>query len=149
VRRALPAGLAAAIRICASACSGTPPPAAERAPRAAGALALRAVPGCTTSVARAPQLSTVRTGRTQAHGEVAPFAVAVTPDSHDDFVSTAGAVLVFRNGASRLVPVGRVPLPDQSVGLGETITRDGQFLLVANARGGAAVLSTRIARTAR
>jgi DNA-binding beta-propeller fold protein YncE len=152
VRRALAAGLAAAICVCATGCSGTAahsgtPAHSGPPPRAVGEPALQAVPSCTTSTAHAPQLSSAGIGMTQAHAEVAPFGVTVTPDSHYVFVSTGAGVLVYRNGTSRLAPAGRVPLPPPSLALGETITRDGRYVLVANSLGGATVLNTQVAES--
>ncbi len=153
MRRALAAVLTAAICVCATGCSGTPEHSgtvAHSGPpplRAVGEPALQAVPSCTTSTARAPQLSSAGIGMTQAHAEVAPFGVTVTPDSQYVFVSTGAGVLVYRNGTSGLAPAGRVPLAQDSIALGETITPDGRYLLVANSLGGAAVLNTQVAES--
>jgi DNA-binding beta-propeller fold protein YncE len=59
-----------------------------------------------------------------------PFGVAVTPDGRYSFVSLTGSVAVLRNGPGgpSLVRTIAVPQPEA---LGDTLTQDGRYLLVA------------------
>jgi len=72
-----------------------------------------------------------------------PFGVAVTPDGRWAFVaqSSTGTIKVLRVG-SALSPaaVRSIALPDGSLALGETLTRDGRYLLAAS-DDGAVVIS--------
>jgi DNA-binding beta-propeller fold protein YncE len=103
--------------------------------------AVRSSPGCGTSRAAAPALDQVRTAMTRVTGN--PFGVAVTPDGRWAFVaqSSGDTIEVLRLG-SALSPtaVRSVTLPDGASPVGETLTRDGRYLLTA-AGGGAVVIS--------
>ena len=106
-------------------------------------------PACSTATAASPPLSGVRTAMVSVPGS--PFGVAVTPDGRWAFVALIGGVGVLRLG-SALAPVmvrtiGLPPGPvSGQVGppvveaAGETLTRDGRYLLAA-ADNGAVVIS--------
>jgi DNA-binding beta-propeller fold protein YncE len=114
----------------------TPPRPAPATPVAATAR----VPGCSTATASAPALRTV--SAPMAPVPSTPFGVAVTADGRWSFVALtgSGSVGVFRiqgpgvPSLARQVHTGGQPL-------GEALTRDGRYLLVADGTGGAAVIS--------
>jgi DNA-binding beta-propeller fold protein YncE len=148
----LAAGLAMAAGLAVSACStaSTPArpahPASPSAPghraRATAAAGLAAqpaatqapahLPGCTTSVASAPQL---QVARALLRVGAEPFGVAVTPDGRYVFVSRAtSGVQVYRAGRGlALTWVRSVSVPGTL--LGEALTSGGRYLLVASDRG--------------
>ncbi len=149
------AAAAAAAVIAVAACSaGTHPTAGRSAPPAAASggsglprsvpaiqvIATARVPGCSTATAPAPALSTVTTP--MAPVPSTPFGVTVTADGRWSFVALtgSGSVGVFRvqgpgvPALARQVSTGGQPL-------GEALTRDGRYLLVADGAGGAAVIS--------
>jgi DNA-binding beta-propeller fold protein YncE len=107
---------------------------------AAPAVAAAGSPGCRTAAAAARNLAGVRTA-TVPVGR-APFGVVAAPGGRWSFValSSAGAVGVFRSdGTGAPAPVRRVAVaPGQP--LGETLTRDGRYLLVADGAAGATVI---------
>lgn len=73
-----------------------------------------------------------------------PFGVVAASDRHWIFVALGSSVGVVRNVGGLPGPLaGQVRLPRGQVALGETLTRDGRYLLVANSLGGADVLSVR------
>jgi len=105
-------------------------------------------PGCSTATAKSPLLTGVAAAMVSVSGN--PFGVAVTPDGRWAFVSDGGSIDVLRTGSS-LTPVKVATIPVQvttapaatlGVGslLGETLTRDGRYLLAATG-GGAVVVS--------
>src|SRR5208282_1520728 len=97
-------------------------------------------PGCSTATAPAPALSTVPTA--MAPVPSTPFGVAATAGGRWSFVALtgSGSVGVFRvqgpgvPSLARQVRTGGQPL-------GEALTHDGRYLLVADGSGGAAVIS--------
>jgi DNA-binding beta-propeller fold protein YncE len=100
------------------------------------------VPGCSTAVASAPSLASVKTALTSVSG--APFGVAATPNGLYDFVTTGSVVSVRMNtGSAEPAQVGQVRLPGP--GIGESMTRDGRYLLVADGGNGAYVVNVRAA----
>jgi DNA-binding beta-propeller fold protein YncE len=96
-------------------------------------------PGCSTATAKSPLLRSVATAMVPVPG--GPFGVAVTPDGRWAFVADGPSIDVLRTGPS-LAPVkaATIPLPAQSgpaaAGVvGETLTRDGRYLLAASGSG--------------
>jgi DNA-binding beta-propeller fold protein YncE len=155
VKSAVAAVAAAAAVIAVAACSAgshpaagrsTPPAAASggagpprSAPAAPVAVPAR-VPGCSTATAAGPALRTVSTPMEPVPGT--PFGVAVTADGRWAFVSLpgSGTVGAYRVGGSALPsPVRQVNTGQQP--LGETLTRDGRYLLAADDADGAVVIS--------
>ena len=144
VRRALAApAVSAAIALLAS-CSTAPPPAplpplgppalapASGAPfpSAVPATSLK-VPGCSVAVAPARTLAGVRPVMTVV--PQAPFGVITSTDGRWVFVSDSRGVTVLRAAPAGGSPsvVRSVPLPGGQQGLGEALTPDGRYLLVA------------------
>jgi DNA-binding beta-propeller fold protein YncE len=130
---------AVAVIIGCPGCSG----AAGSSPASPGPVTLPASalssPGCSTATAASPLLSTVQTAMVQILGP--PFGVAVTPDGRWAFVAVISGIEVLRIGPSLAPAVVRtllVPAPDTVAG--ETLTRDGRYLLAATG-GGAVVVS--------
>lgn len=113
-------GAAAAL----AACSSPPSPAATASPSAGAS-----TPPCSTAVASARTLN-VHPAMTTTLPE--PFGVIVSPDGRWVFLTDANGLAVLRAG-----PDGRPPSFDQTVpipggaGLGEALTPDGRYLLVA------------------
>ncbi len=134
----------------AAACGGQAGPAHpgttphERpAPGTAGpVVAARGVPNCSARAGTAPMLPPGRVSLVSLGGT--PFGVAAAAGGWA-FVSAAGpGIGVFRTGGTRaLTPVGRVSVPGGTL-LGETLTRDGRYLLAAT-DSGAAVIGVRAA----
>jgi len=62
-----------------------------------------------------------------------PFGVITSPDGRWVFVSDSRGITVLRTGAAAASPtvVRSVPLPRGQSGLGEALTPDGRYLLVA------------------
>jgi DNA-binding beta-propeller fold protein YncE len=116
------AALGAAIALAA--CSSPPSPAATASPSAGAS-----TPPCSTAVASARTLN-VHPAMTTTLPE--PFGVIVSPDGRWVFLTDANGLAVLRAG-----PDGRPPSFDQTVpipggaGLGEALTPDGRYLLVA------------------
>jgi DNA-binding beta-propeller fold protein YncE len=107
---------------------------------AAPVTATARAPGCTTAAASGPALRAVPTP--MARVPAPPFGVVVTADGQWSFValSASGSLGAFR------VRGPGVPVLDRQVrtggaALGEALTRDGRYLLVADDGGGAAVIS--------
>jgi serine/threonine protein kinase/DNA-binding beta-propeller fold protein YncE len=99
-------------------------------------------PGCSTSVARAPALTTVESSRVTVGGR--PFAMQETPDGSFTFVTVGNGIAVLRNGAGpapTLLHTIHVPAADN----GLAITPDGRYLLAAGGDG-AVVISVAGAR---
>ena len=160
--RAAAACAAAGVIIgCASCTSGSAHPQADQnraSVRTPAALAptptppggARPSPGCSTATAKSPLLSNVSTAMVGVPGS--PFGVAVTPDGRWAFVAVGGAVEVLRTGAP-LAPVKVAPInvplgpSARSLGpsplLGETLTRDGRYLLVASGSGAVVISAAR------
>jgi DNA-binding beta-propeller fold protein YncE len=102
-------------------------------------------PVCSTAAVTGPLLSRVRTAMVKVPGN--PFGVVVTPDRRWAFVALDESVEVLRLSGS-LAPVKvrdiAVNAPDGT--LGETLTRNGRYLLVAT---GAGALVISVARAER
>jgi DNA-binding beta-propeller fold protein YncE len=88
---------------------------------------------CATAVASAPALGQVRAALVQTPSS--PFGVVVTASGDRAFVSLRRSIAVV--STSSFVPslVGSVLVPASAVALGETLTPDGQYLLVASGSG--------------
>ncbi len=150
------AGLALA-GLLAAACGGQPAPghpatastSAPQPPQAAAVLSGRPVPvpGCSTLAGSAPGLPARLVSLINVGGT--PFGVTGAAGGHWAFVSTAGpGIQVLRSGGQpALVRVGTVTIGGAAL-LGETVTRDGRYLLSATVRG-AAVISVRAAEQRR
>ncbi|MGO8959694.1 MAG: hypothetical protein ACLQFR_20350 [Streptosporangiaceae bacterium] len=82
-----------------------------------------------------------------------PFGVAAAPAGRWAFVGLGGQVGVVRTGGQRIPALVRhvtIQPTSQAVAmLGDTTTPDGRYLLAADARSGAVVLSTRAAEDGR
>lgn len=98
------------------------------------------VPGCSTAVAAGSALRTVSTPMEPVPG--LPFGVTVTADGRWAFVSLPGngTVGAYRIGGSALPSLARQVYTGQQP-LGETLTRDGRYVLAADNASGAAVIS--------
>jgi serine/threonine-protein kinase len=95
-----------------------------------------AIPGCTTAIAKATSLRTVRSASVQLTGN--PFAVKVSRDGRYSFVTLGNSVAVLSNAgglAPKLVRTVGVPGAKK----GEAITKNGYLLVAVGS--GAAVLS--------
>ena len=136
---ALSLGLAA----CASG-SSSPPARPKVLPPTGGPSA------CSTRVASAPRLGQVPTALVAVAG--APFGVVTAARGHWAFVSApggpAGAVAVYQTGSAVPRLVRAIPLPAAAQPLGEALTPDGRYLLVAS-QSGAVVISVARAETGR
>jgi len=103
--------------------------------------------GCTTAVATAPTLTHVRTDMTPVQG--LPFGVVTTADGAWSFVSssntiasTSGSITIASTSGSITVLDNKVfpPTIDRQVALvgtplGETLSHDGKYLLIADDTG--------------
>jgi|GEM_PF-1954680 len=146
-RRALAVTAAAGALALLASCSAAPAPANPPSPpsplsattapfpSSVPARSLTA-PGCSVAVAPVRTLAGVRPVMTQV--PAAPFGVITSPDGRWIFVSDSRGVTVLRAGAASPAVVRSVPLPGGQ-GLGEALTPDGRYLLVA-APSGTAVL---------
>jgi len=140
VRRALAAPAASAAIALLASCTTAPaqaplPPLGPPAPvspfpTAVPAASLK-VPGCSVAVAPARTLAGVRPMMTPV--PQAPFGVITSTDGRWVFVSDGRGVTVLRAGQAGGPPavVRSVPLPGGQQGLGEALTPDGRYLLVA------------------
>jgi DNA-binding beta-propeller fold protein YncE len=76
-----------------------------------------------------------------------PFGVVVTPDRQWAFVALVNSIEVLRIGAALSpVKVASIPVPAHGGVLGETLTRDGRYLLAASGSGAAVVSVARAER---
>jgi len=137
---ALSLGLAA----CASV-SSSPPARPKVLPPTGGPSA------CSTRVASAPRLGQVPTALVTVAGE--PFGVVTAARGHWAFVSapggpSGGSVAVYQTGSAVPRLVRAIPLPAATLPLGEALTPDGRYLLVAS-QSGAVVISVARAETGR
>lgn len=115
----------------AAAAGQTSSPAAIRVTRA------HAVPGCATATAHARSLGTAGTSLESVPGN--PFGVVVTSDGRWSFVSLVNSIAVLRSGGQAAPSLIRtISLPGQGA-LGEALTRDGRYLLVADGSGAAVI----------
>jgi DNA-binding beta-propeller fold protein YncE len=96
------------------------------------------VPGCSVAVAPARTFTGVRPVTTSVPS--APFGVITSPDGRWVFVSDSNGVTVLRAAGASPAVVESVSLPGGQQGLGEALTPDGRYLLVA-ANSETAVLS--------
>jgi DNA-binding beta-propeller fold protein YncE len=90
------------------------------------------VPGCSVAVAPARTFTGVRPVTTSVPS--APFGVITSPDGRWVFVSDSNGVTVLRGGAASPGVVESVSLPGGQQGLGEALSPDGRYLLVAATR---------------
>jgi DNA-binding beta-propeller fold protein YncE len=132
-------GVVALLASCAPALHPAKPPSPPPAPSAAAspfpstvpARSLK-VPSCSAAVAPARTLTGVRPVMTPV--PPAPFGVITSPDGRSVFVSDSNGVTVLRAGAASPAVAESVSLPGGQQGLGETLTPDGRYLLVAATR---------------
>jgi DNA-binding beta-propeller fold protein YncE len=98
------------------------------------------VPGCSARPRPAPRLPAAGTSFVLVGG--VPFGVLVSPDGRRAFVSSTGQQLQVMDAGSRpvLSPAGTLLAPGAHLA-GETLTRDGRYLLAAS-DSGAVVFST-------
>jgi DNA-binding beta-propeller fold protein YncE len=90
------------------------------------------VPGCSTATVPARALGAAGTSLEHVPGN--PFAVVVTSDGRWSFVSLVNSIAVLRSGGQSAPSLIRtIPVPGNA--LGEALTRDGRYLLVADASG--------------
>jgi DNA-binding beta-propeller fold protein YncE len=134
-RLGVAAGLCLALVVIAAGCSsGSPRPARPGlGALRAGAPRLR---GCSAATSVGSRLDGVRTSMVALTGS--PFGVVTTADGRWSFVSSADKVAVMSDQGFAPRLVRSVSLP--GFGLGEVLTHDGQYLLVAEGSG-AVVLS--------
>jgi DNA-binding beta-propeller fold protein YncE len=144
--KALTVALSATAIVLAAGCSAGPAqqvaPGSHRpsSPATIRATRAHAVPGCTTTTAHARSLGKAGTSLESVPGN--PFGVVVTPDGRWSFVSLVTSVAVLRSGGKatpsliRATPslIRTIPLPGRD-GLGEALTGDGRYLLVADDSG--------------
>jgi DNA-binding beta-propeller fold protein YncE len=137
--RALGAGLAATALLTAflpaGAASSSPIPGSGPVPG-------EVLPGstglCTTKVASAPRLSGVRTALVAAHGY--PFGLATASRGNRAFVTvfaSSGAATIGIYRTRSFVPwlIRSLRLPDADAAVGDTLTRNGKYLLGATNNG--------------
>jgi DNA-binding beta-propeller fold protein YncE len=105
---------------------------------------------CSTRVASAPRLGQVSTALVAVAG--APFGVVTAARGHWAFVSApggpAGSVAVYQTESAAPRLVRAIPLPSSAQPLGEALTPDGRYLLVAS-QAGAVVISAARAESGR
>jgi DNA-binding beta-propeller fold protein YncE len=89
-------------------------------------------PRCSAVVAAAGKPRSAGVVLQHTHGN--PFGVAVTPDGHWTFLSVTSSIEVLRNGPGGPALVRQIAVP-QPAALGDTLTRDGRYLLVALQQG--------------
>jgi hypothetical protein len=124
-----------------TATSPAPRPAASAGrPAGAGSTRPAGVPGCSAPAASGPRLPAAGTSFVLVGG--VPFGVLVSPDGRRAFVSSTGQQLQVMDAGSRpvLSPAGTLLAPGVHLA-GETLTRDGRYLLAAS-DSGAVVFST-------
>ena len=96
------------------------------------------MPGCSTATAHAHAPGAAGTSLEHVPGN--PFAVVVTSDGRFSFVSLVNSIAVLRSGGQPAPPLIRtIPVPGRGAALGEALTRDGRYLLVADASGAAVI----------
>jgi len=114
--------------------SSPPAPGVTSSPAAIGVTRADGVPGCTTATAHARSLGKAGTSLESVPGN--PFGVVVTSDGRWSFVSLVNSVAVLRSGGQAVPSLIRtIRLPGHGPALGETLTRDGRYLLVADGSG--------------
>jgi len=125
-----------------SGCSPTYKPSASSLPsirQSSGAGTSANDVGCSTAGASGPSLTHVRTAMTAVPGS--PFGVVTTANGRWSFVSTSssgvtsstGLIVVLANRASSSIIDFQVPITGMP--LGEALTNDGRYLLVADDTG--------------
>jgi DNA-binding beta-propeller fold protein YncE len=136
----------AAVAAVAACSAGTHPaaghsPATSAHPAPGRAIAPAGVPGCSTATAPSRELTGVPTALETV--PPAPFGVVTSADGRWSFVALSGEgqLGVFQSGRSVLPRlVHQIDLSGQPIG--ETLTRDGRYLLAADDTDGAMVIST-------
>jgi DNA-binding beta-propeller fold protein YncE len=134
---AVAAVIGAALGLCAGCTTGSSGTRSSTAGTAAAPVAVRPAgslpsPGCTTATAASAALGTVQSAMVGVQGA---FGVAVTPDGRWVFVAGGGSIQVLRvTGSLAPVLVRNIPVTPANP-LGETISRDGRYLLAADATG--------------
>ena len=93
--------------------------------------AIKARQPCSSDVGSGMVLPEVRTAKATVPGR--PFAVVTTSDGAWSFVSLGRSIGVFSNDSFVPRLVGQVPVPGQA--LGQALTSDGQYLIVADQGG--------------
>src|SRR5258708_7226448 len=150
MRQVTLAGLAT-LAIVATGCSGTPATGQGSSPGPTGASAALAVspvgltehsmPGCTTASQSARALS--RAATALARVPARPFGVATALNGQWAFVSLISAVGVFRTSGSPIPTLVRQVATPAQAAIGNSLSPDGRYLLVADGQTGAEVFSTR------
>jgi DNA-binding beta-propeller fold protein YncE len=102
-----------------------------------------ALPACTTSTAKAANLTGVTTATIALAGP--PFGVAVSPSGRYSFVTTGNSVTVVRDGPGLAPQVVRT-ISVHGADKGVAVTADGRFAVVA-AGSGAAVINVAAAES--
>ena len=93
--------------------------------------AIKAGHPCSSDVGSGRILTEVRTAKATVPGR--PFAVVTTSDGAWSFVSLGPSIGVFSNDSFVPRLVGQVPVPGQA--LGQVLTSDGKYLIVADQSG--------------
>jgi DNA-binding beta-propeller fold protein YncE len=127
-------------------CSSASPPARSTQTRATagGPGAVSRPLACTSEAASGCDLGRVRTAMVPLPGQ--PFGVVTTADGRWSFVSLPGKIAVMSDRAFAPRLVRLIPVPGSSPPLGETLTRDGRYLLAAAGTGAAVVSVARAER---
>jgi DNA-binding beta-propeller fold protein YncE len=154
MRQATLAGLATAA-ILATGCSGTPaagqgsspgPTVPGTAPAVSPVgLTAHSMPGCTAATQRARALS--RAAISLSRVPAPPFGVATAPNGTWAFVSLISAVGVFRTSGSPIPVLVRQVATAAGGAIGNSLSPDGRYLLVADGQAGADVFSARALET--
>jgi DNA-binding beta-propeller fold protein YncE len=148
-RRAAAAALTA-LSLGLAACAGGSP--SLPAPRRTLTHGTGGLSACSTQVAAAPTLHQVSSDLVPVAGE--PFGVVTAARGHWAFVSatdgsgSGGSVAVYQTGSAVPRLLRTIPLPPASLPLGEAMTPDGRYLLVAS-QSGAVVISVARAESGR
>ena len=95
-----------------------------------------ALPGCTTAIAKAPNLTGASAATTPLAG--APFGVAITPGGQYSVVTTGNAVVLLHDGAGPAPAVVRtIAVP--GAGKGVAVTASGRYAVAASGSGAAVI----------
>jgi DNA-binding beta-propeller fold protein YncE len=116
---------------------------AGQSPASAVGVTSQTLPGCTEVTQQGPALPAADTALAGVPG--APFGVAATSGGWA-FVAVGATIGVFRShGTQAPSLVRQIPVPGSA--LGEALTPDGRYLLVADGESGADVLSVQAAES--
>ncbi len=109
----------------------------EKTADAANGVAAPAVPGCSTAVARAKNLTGVKSTLTTTGGQ--PFGVVTTSDGDFSFAALGNSVAVLSNSGSSQAPKVLHTFTVSGAQKGLALTHDGLLLLAATNSGAAVI----------